>query len=747
MISDEKKYTQRSLFVKIFLCTFCILFGILLFKPLTHLSFSNQNWLPKEHPIEKNKRYLDEEFNQGERLVLLVQIEDGFFKPKHFKNVIALQKKLAKIEYVKRIQSPTNAKSIFKDNEGTLHNITYADAIKENVLPWGNYLTHLKSSPYWRRLISSDTKTIALVMTLSVSFSENNTNLRKQVYREMKEILKLSPFKQYTVSGETELLYRLDFLSEEDLKTLLPISIMVLCLLLFAFYRKLSFPLIIASVVFINLLVTLNLMKLSDLPFNVLSANLPLLVLIIAMADSVHISRRWQANQHIVNPMERCILCWQETWLPCLITSITSAIGFGVFTFSEILPLKHFGELSFISILIAYPIIMGLNLLFLYTFLPEGKTLKPYNLPIQSIVRQKKLILGVTSIALIITLSLLHRGTTESNFLDVFFSPKSQTAKGFNVADTQLSGSGNIDIILQSSQTDTFKRLDNFENIKKQVESLKNIPLINSIESLLEAISMVHKPLSDQQEVFPTNEGALAQEILFLEFSRSDKESDILSSNVDFLYQNSRIHLYTPNLSSKKISQVIENVMLSLEQSPYRIIVTGMNVYFQQLSKFVLDTQLSSILLTGGIILLSFILLFGLAYGSLAALLNFIPVIIILGGQVLFRIPFDFATVLVASISLGLCIDNMAHFCHRFIYYLKAQNSSKTALQLSINDLQTPIFLTSLILVVGFSILLLSKLVVIQKFALLTALAIILSLAMFFLVLPCVFADIKSKKK
>ena len=283
---------------------------------------------------------------------------------------------MQEIDKVIRTQSPASAKSIFKDKEGTLHNITYAQAIEQDILEWNQYAQHLQQSAYWQRLISSDTKTIAVVLTLDIVFGGDNAALRQQVYQDLQRILHNSAFKNYVFSGESELLYRLSYLSEEDLQTLLPLSVVVLCLLLFLLYRQFSFPVVIVVVVLLNLLVTFNLMQLSGLPFNVLSANLPLLVLIIAMADSIHILRRWQANEHIDNIRQRCVLCWQQTWLPCLFTSVTSAIGFGVFSLSEILPLRHFGELSFICIIIAYPVIMLSNMLLLYVFVPQAKQRK-----------------------------------------------------------------------------------------------------------------------------------------------------------------------------------------------------------------------------------------------------------------------------------------------------------------------------------------------------------------------------------
>ena len=361
-------------------------------------------------------------------------------------------------------------------------------------------------------------------------------------------------------------------------------------------------------------------------------------------------------------------------------------------------------------------------------------------MPFALIIEHRKTIVGSTLLLLVLTLLVMPQASTESNFLDVFFKSSSKTAQGFRLADEQLSGSGSVDIILQSSETETFKKLDAFEYIKKEVKVLQQVPLVNSVESLLEPVAMVHQPLSDRQSKYPDSDEALAQELLFLEFSRSDTEGDVLSSSVDFLYQNSRIHLYTSNLPSDKIKQLIEQVIASIDNSSFAIIISGINAYFQQLSQYVWSTQLNSMLLTGGVILLSFMLLFGISLGLVGAITSFVPIWLVLGGQVALQIPFDFATVLVASVALGLCIDDTSHFLHRFRHYLKQGTGYQQALQQTMVDLQQPILITSLVLLLGFCVLSLSQLVVIQKFSWLVLSAILLSLMMVFILLPSVLS-------
>ena len=88
-----------------------------------------------------------------------------------------------------------------------------------------------------------------------------------------------------------------------------------------------------------------------------LSLALPVLVVVIAIADALHIVARWSAYESL--PMrQRFHKMVATTWLPCLSASVTSAIGFGAFVVSHIVPLHDFGIDAFVAILWAYPLIV-----------------------------------------------------------------------------------------------------------------------------------------------------------------------------------------------------------------------------------------------------------------------------------------------------------------------------------------------------------------------------------------------------
>lgn len=691
-------------------------------------------------------------------MVVVISLGTNYFDKTLIQALAKTADRLEAIRSVRKINSPLHAKIILRDHQGNLHNIPFKQALDDGLLSFEQYPDALRNSPYWQRLISDSGDTIVIKIHVDTDPDSDNTDSRRQTFLSATAILSESTyFSNYGFAGEAELNHRIDYLSEQDLYRLVPIALLVLFLLLLAFYRNLAYVLITSLVILCTLLLTFNVNHQLGFSFNVVSTGLPILIMTIAIADSVHILKRWQVQslsadaQAAPGKVTTLLgLCWQETWQPCFFTSLTSAVGFGVFYISELIPLSEFGITAFISILLAYPAIMLMTFALLYSLQPRAKksitahlSTQMWRVPFRAATDKTSKVLTICLVLLVVAIGTLPFATYETNFLDVFFAQQSATRKTFDLIDTQLSGSGGVDVILQGSAANTFNRIANFHKIKQQVAAASAIDAIVSASSLLEPVQMVHKPLSGTDDALPDTDEGLAQELLFLEFSRTDEETDVLSTFTDFDYRNTRIGLYTKNMKSSETARLIQELSKHLDRLSLPYLLTGASVYFHELSAYVLKTQYLSMSITGGLVWLLFIMQFGFKLGSIGIVSSVFPIALTLGLQIMLGIPFDFSTVLVASICLGLCIDDTIHYLHRFKYQeLSVLPSSR--LEATSAHLWQPIVVTSVMLIGGFLTLLDSDLVVVKRFAGLTAIAITLSLAACFLLLPALLKQFGS---
>ena len=257
----------------------------------------------------------------------------------------------------------------------------------------------------------------------------------------------------------------------------------------------------------------------------------------------------------------------------------------------------------------------------------------------------------------------------------------------------------------------------------------------------------MHKEFRPEQakiskDLLPETSDELSQILLFLEFSRGDSKNDVLSSYIDFDYTHTRMHLRTPDLSSAKIPKLREFIEKTLKevQNPFPIILTGTNIFFEALGEYVVDAQILSLGITLSIIAFLFICIFGIKLGILGTLTNIFPIAFTLGSISFLGVPFDFATVLIASVSFGLCVDDTIHYLHFYLMQKKKGLPFRDQIYNSTHTLGRPIFFTSLLFALGFLVFVFSDLMILIKFGVFTALSLSLAFASTVLFLPAMLA-------
>ena len=725
------------------LCIFLVLGA----QQATKLTFDNSQWFQKEHPQKINLDYLNLEYETGEAIIFIVDLGVDYFQS----SIIATTKKLGKalenLDYVNALKSPLSATVAFSNND-SLSVVPFSLALEKKILPsFDAYRKKLQNSFYYKRLISTDSQKIAFVLSIEKSTTESNFERRQSVIKTATKLFQAEKnFDKFSVVGEGMLNYQLDLRSKQNLKFILPLALVLLIVLLLFIFSSLWQLFIIIITALLCLFFSLDLMVWQNHSMTVVGLALPALILVIAIADSIHIVSRW--NYLIAKgqaPRDAVFQAIEQTWLPCLGTSITTAVGFGSFYFSNLLPLVNFGLVAFGAIFGSYFIIMLTNWLLLTVFadyLPAYQ--KKYSI-LTNFVKTcfdysqkfKKLFVYGSLITAALMLYQLSNITVETNFLDVFFKKKSVLYQDFLFADQQLNGTGAIDIIVSQKQEKNFKQLTELEKIKNLTHKLGNLQYVTNIQSYLEPIQMIHQELT-KISLLPKNEEELEQELLFLEFSRGDNRTDVISPHILFDYSQGRIHLQTPNLSSDKISNLKAKI-LSITNSfnELSFILTGTSIFFYALSEEVLRTQLTSIIITVTITWIIFMILFGWKLGTIALLPSILPILITSGTLIFLAIPFDFAVILIGSISFGLCVDDTIHLVHN---YKKHSGALRVRLQQALQTLAHPLFFTTILFCIGAGVFLVSDLVVLIKFGFFTCFTVLIAFFSTVILLPALIA-------
>ncbi len=767
-------YKTLNLFANLFLrkkyffIGVSLAFNIFLVYFSLQVKFDNSIWLEDSNIHKKSKDRLYKIFDKGEELVLGIDLGRDYFNPRWIQIVGKITEEIEKEDGVVDVKSPLNATVILKKN-GVMNIISYKKAMEQGLISSiQEYKNKFTDSNYYGQLVSKDYEKIAIVVKIKAPIKDNNHDRRTAIMKAADRILSLhissalseshstqkGDFRKHVhYTGEVTLSQVLVAYTQKDLALLLPLSIVLILLFLFLIYRKLAEVLIIIYISLISITLSFFIFFLFGFPMNAISISLPILMLDISYGLSIYVFNRWHETFGIIQDEREAIATtFREVWKPCLFTILAAAIGFGSFYHSELIPLSNYSACSVVVILLCFPIVVSHLYYFLsfasfyrlerfqkerYAWIKRFyiKSYYKFTLPF------RYLLLSFSVLILGLTIYSFNFIRTETNFIDAFFTKKNPVRKDFNFVDQYLGGTGATDILVSTKEKDHFKKRSSLEKLMGLEEVFLKNEVVNSMRSYLTPLSMMHKAFSSQtsdsiknepkttrqqlpteKNDLPVNDAQLAQEVLFMEFSRGDKQSDVLSPYVNFNYTDSRIHLQTPNLNSERAEKLKNYINKNLkDDSEYTYSVTGSSMYFQALSEYVNETQIESILISLIIAIVFFVLQFGFKLGMIGLLPNVIPILMTVSLIVLLGMPFDFATVIIFSISFSMCVDDTLHFMHFYKNQKKIEpyNADKR-IEAMLSTLGRPAFFTSSLFLLGISVFILSDLVVLVKFGIFT---------------------------
>jgi predicted RND superfamily exporter protein len=194
------------------------------------------------------------------------------------------------------------------------------------------------------------------------------------------------------------------------------------------------------------------------------------------------------------------------------------------------------------------------------------------------------------------------------------------------------------------------------------------------------------------------------------------------------------------------LSDQIPNILKNMEKifgNTATVTLTGIVYLNNQLEHYILSSQIKSFLLA--FIMVSVIMILflrSLKLGILAMIPNLMPILFTMALMPILRISLDIGTVMVAGIALGLVVDDTIHFLFRFKLEIKRTNNVKIAIAHSIASTGRPVVFSSIVLSLGFFVLVFASLKPIIHFGILSSTVILLAMLFDLVVLPAILGFI-----
>jgi predicted RND superfamily exporter protein len=519
----------------------------------------------------------------------------------------------------------------------------------------------------------------------------------------------------------------------------------------------------------------MGLLGMFDWKVTVISSNFISLQLIITMAITIHLIVRYQ-DLLLNNPeaeQRQLILDTVRLMLtPCLYAALTTIAGFGSLLLCDILPVRTFGWMMSAGIVVSLTVTFLLfpaRLMLSPKGPPKARKTRSFSMTL-SLARFTEahgtLILIVSCIIFIISALGISRLTVENSFIN-YFKDTTEIHLGMKVIDEKLGGTTPLDVIVEVDESETsaamdtaktegpgeeeeFEEFDEFEKandekywftsekmtlaikIHDYLDSLPETGKVLSLATMLKIAAKLNngKPLDNFQLALVYSELPDRFKRIILRPYVSPQHSQLRYS---IRIKDSEKSLRRDVLLKKIRHDLVNKIGLKEEQ----VHLTGWLVLYNNMLQSLFESQI----LTLGVVVLALLGMFLILFRSLKIALiaitpNLIAISVVLGVMGWLSIPLDMMTITIAAISIGIAVDNTIHYIYRFRYEFQFENSYIKTVHRCHGSIGRAMYYTSLTIISGFLILVLSNFIPSIYFGLLTGLAMLIALIAALTLLP-----------
>ena len=739
-----------------------------------------------EYLKEINNRYGSKEF-----LVLTYTPNEGMVDDVSINNLLSLKYKIQSLDWVHSVITLLDIPLLNNSNAPLQERLEDYKTLKDEDADKERGFKEILDSPVFRNfVISEDGKTSGIIVNIKQKLKlkdienksrkeidEYHDQIKKQSHKNILEIRNV--IKSYEDIGKIYLGGipmiaddMMTFIKSDIIVFGLGVLLFIIVTLWFVF-RKLIWIIVPISSCFFSVIIMMGLLGLLGWKVTVISSNFIALMLILTMAMNIHMSTRFlqlRKENPLETNLEILILTTNKMFRPILYTVITTVIAFLSLIFSEIKPIIDFGWMMTFGLITSFIIT--------FTLLPTLLNFVPTkNISIEENEGSKitkflgKLSLNYQTPIFIVTLVVMglsifgvSKLEVENSFIN-YFSKKTEIYKGMKLIDEQLGGTTPLEVILKFPETEkkvteeddefddwddenkqdsekywfTKDKIDTITNVHNYLDSLPQVGKVLSFSSIIDVATQLNnnKPLGtlEMGVLYSKIPESIKTEIIDPYISIEDNEARVSLRIID-----SQANLRRNDLINK-INYDLQNV-LGIEKDRYKL--AGVLILFNNLLQSLFKSQI----LTLGLVMIGIFAMFMALFRNIKLSLigvvpNFIAAFFILGIIGMLGIPLDMMTITIAAITIGIAVDNSIHYIYRFKEEFNNLKNYEETLKTCHTTVGTAILNTSITIVFGFSILILSKFIPTIYFGVFTGLAMLLAMISVLTLLPSLILVIK----
>ncbi len=531
------------------------------------------------------------------------------------------------------------------------------------------------------------------------------------------------------------------------------LSILIAAIVLFMFFRSLKVVASSLVVVAVSIIFTVGLIGLFGFKITILTGVIPSLIVVIAIENCIYILNKyhWEYRQHgnKILGLSRVV---QRIGFASLMVNTATAIGFAAFILVSNQMLREFGIIAAISIMVEYILcILLLPIIFSYMAPPTEKHLKHLDNKIFSNILEKIIyliqnkrawIFSIAGILLIVGIIGMLNMRTSGKVVDDI-SEKSALYKDLKFFEKQFGGVMPFEISVDTKKKKGVMRLSTIQKIDELQEVILKNKEFSRPLSVAELAKFAKQAYFNGNPAMYSLPNSQEKNFVLSYFPRKAVgQKQMLSTFIDSTQRYTRISFQMADLSTNQVNRLLGSIKPQVAEifpaEDYDVQLTGNSLVYARGTEFLIKHLLQSVLIAIVFISLLMALMFSsVRMIAVSMLPNIIPLIITAAIMGFTGVPVKPSTIIVFSIALGISVDNAIQYLSRYRHELKVTGNDIG--RSTINALREAGFsmiYTSIVLVLGFSVFMVSKFGGTQALGMLVSTT--LFIAMFFniMVLP-----------
>lgn len=532
---------------------------------------------------------------------------------------------------------------------------------------------------------------------------------------------------------------------QHDNFLLTPIVTAIMAGILWWSYRRLEAVVIPLTVAGATTIVTLGTMAALGIPLNIVTTVLPVFLISMIIADSVHVLNSYFINRQTLGHSEALRMSFKELWYPMVFYSATTMIGFITMMNTDLTFLKQLGWFVLLGLAVGLlfnlallPALLSAYRIFNVSTLDDNRFIlwvgqRSVVLAQWVIARRRAVAIGLIAVTAI-SLALATQIKSHNEVIG-YFNDGAQIKQHERAIRQLFGGTTPLNVWLSADRPERFRDADVVAAVGALQRQIDGTQHVSYSASLFDYVSNAYRIISGGLPA-KLQRDDIAQHLFFYENARDRDIRDL----VDLDYRNSRIFVITDTDNTQLLRNVIDDVQheaRAVLPKDIKVTITGFAEILVTSAEEIVGDQIQNVALALLVIWISMLLLYrSFILASIAVAPLTLSILLNLALMAVINIPLNIGTALIATVTFGVGIDYAIHIMNNVRNSLGEGEALDAAILNAVKTLASGICINSLSVGLGCLVLVASQYEALQNLGILVASGMIICAAVTLIALP-----------